>query len=69
MTSTYQRIMETHNNIRGDISLEHTCDCLITNITQTWMIPNMYMMMYLQITCDYECFISHIIAKWMLPIM
>jgi hypothetical protein len=69
MISTYQRILDPNNNIRGDISLEHTGDSLIKNITQTRMIPTMYMMMYLQITCVYECFIAHIINIWTLPSM
>jgi len=68
MTSTYQRILDPNNNTRGDISLEDTCEYLFTNITQTWMIPSMYMMKYLQITCVYKSFITHIIAKWMLPV-
>ena len=37
-------------------------DCLITHITQTWMIPRVYMMMHLQIPCVNKCFITYIIA-------
>jgi hypothetical protein len=44
-------------------------DCFITCITQTWMIPGMYMVMYLQITCVNKCFITQNTPIWTLPSM
>ena len=58
MTSTYHRIMDSDNIMKGQISLEHICDCLITHITGTWLLTSMRTIMSLQITCVNKSFIT-----------
>jgi hypothetical protein len=53
MTSTYQRILDPGNNMRGEISLEHSCDWLSYYIYHTDMDDAQNV--YDDVPSDYLC--------------